>query len=101
MDIEFSRNTADKLGLVEAILLRTIELKIKDSQTARDGIVWIQISFKELNEELPFLSISTIKRKIQRLKKTGIVLVENSRQNNMKQKNWISINKDSLKEIIS
>lgn len=101
MDIEFSRTVADKLGLVEAILLRTIELKIKDSQTARDGIVWIQISFKELNEELPFLSISTIKRKIQRLKKTGIVLVENCRQNNMKQKNWISIDKDNLKEVIS
>lgn len=100
MGIEFSRTVADKLGLVEAILLRMIELKIKDSQTARDGIVWIQISFKELNEELPFLSISTIKRKIQKLKKTGIVLIENYRQNNMKQKNWISINKDNLKKVI-
>lgn len=93
--IKIDIEQANKIGLKEAIILQIIEEKIKESTTALEGIVWEQLSTKDIGAALPFFSLSTIKRTITNLRNMKLINIKGSSiENGMKGKNLISIRKE-------
>ena len=53
---------AKKIGLNEAIVLQHVSACLEESMYKRDGHFWVQHTYQEWQEQLPFWSQGTIKR---------------------------------------
>lgn len=98
--------TAKKLGLEEAIILQQVhywlqdKVKAKDQKSFHDGRYWIYDTYDDWKDTFPFWSLSTIRRKIGGLEKSGILLSAYYNENATVRKKWYSIDYDKLEKAI-
>jgi len=67
---------ASKIGLNEAIFVQQLHYWIQKSSTYFDNKKWVYKTTKEWENEFPFWSNSTIKRAINSLKKSKILMIK-------------------------
>lgn len=61
------KQLACEIGLKEAIVFHEIAKLIRDSRIVHDNKQWVVITTEELQERLPFFSVSTVGRSVNRL----------------------------------
>lgn len=93
---------AKKLGTNAAILLQQIHYwTSKRCGSIIDGVRWIYNTYQQWQEQLPFLSVSTIKRVIAKLKDLNLILVEQHDKSEWNHRNYYRIDYESLKALAS
>ncbi|URM32322.1 conserved phage C-terminal domain-containing protein [Cytobacillus firmus] len=90
---------AVKLGMKEAIVLQHVHYWLSVSSNEKDGRKWVYNTYEEWKKQLPFWSLSTIKRTISILEEKGYLLSDNFNAHNWDQTKWYSIDYEKLKEI--
>lgn len=100
----FQKEIAVVLGLNEAIVLQQlnywIEINRIKQQTYRDGYYWVFNTYEQLQQQLPFLSVSTIKRVIGKLKGEGIIYIGKYNKKGYDSTNWYRIDTEKLHHLI-
>jgi DNA-binding HxlR family transcriptional regulator len=93
--IAFKTEYAVKYGVEAAILIQGIQLGLhlnKSKPThVKMGTVWMYNSVREWHEAYPFMSESTIKRTLNKLKEVGIIKVMQLDSNPMNKTNWYTL----------
>jgi len=89
---------AVKIGLNEAVVLQQIHYWLGISKHKIDGRTWVYNTYEEWQKQLPFWSVSTIKRTILSLETKGLLLSANFNQMKMDKTKWYSIDYDKLQE---
>lgn len=93
-----SKSLARGIGLNEAIFLQQLHFRIQVSTHLKDDARWIFKTYDEWKEdEFPFWSVETVKRIVQKLEKSG-VLVTTSSYNRLKidRTKWYRIDYEKL-----
>lgn len=90
---------AVKLGMKEAIMLQHVHYWLSVSRNVKDGRKWVYNTYEEWKKQLPFWSLSTIKRTIAGLEEKGYILSDNFNAHNWDQTKWYSIDYKRLREI--
>jgi uncharacterized phage protein (TIGR02220 family) len=90
---------AVKLGMKEAIVLQHVHYWLSVSRNEKDGRKWVYNTYEEWKKQMPFWSLSTIKRTIAILEEKGYLLSDNFNAHNWDQTKWYSIDYEKLKEI--
>ncbi|MBG9547347.1 conserved phage C-terminal domain-containing protein [Cytobacillus firmus] len=90
---------AVKLGMKEAIVLQHVHYWLSVSRNEKDGRKWVYNTYEEWKKQLPFWSLSTIKRTIAILEEKGYLLSDNFNAHNWDQTKWYSIDYGKLREI--
>lgn len=100
----FQKEIAVVLGLSEAIILQQLNYWIENNrrkqQNYRDGYYWMFNTYEQLHQQLPFFSVSTIKRTISKLKKDGLVYIGNYNKKGYDSTNWYRIDTEKLHQLI-
>lgn len=97
---------AKAIGLNEAIILQKLndlmEHKKNDSRYFKEGSIWINQSVSELCERyFPYMSLSTVKRAITRLKKQNLIKIKRFYSEEAKNNtNWYSLNYETIENMI-
>ncbi len=89
---------AAKIGLNEAVVLQQIHYWLGISKHNMEGRTWVYNTYEEWQKQLPFWSVSTIKRTIRSLEMLGLLLSENWNQMKMDKTKWYSIDYEKLQE---
>lgn len=97
---------AKVIGLNEAIILQKlndlIELNKNDSRYLKGGSIWTNQSVAALCEKyFPYMSLSTVKRAIYKLKKLNLIKVKRFYSEEVKSgTNWYSLNYEAIENMI-
>lgn len=75
-----SAELATEIGLNEAIFLQQLNFWLKKT---KNGKKYVYKTYEEWKKELPFWSISTIKRTVAKLKKMGLIKTQKITQSNL------------------
>lgn len=92
---------AYQIGLNESIVLKQIidwvDLNKKTGRNLKDGLYWTYNTYDDLHDQLPFFSVSTIRRIIRKLELSG-VLISSENYNKMRKDKtkWYTYNLDNL-----
>lgn len=93
--ISFKTDYAIKYGVEAAILIQGIQfgllLNKNKSSHQHHGKVWMYNSVREWHETYPFMSTSTIKRALLKLKEEGLIEVLKLDSNPMNKTNWYTL----------
>ncbi|WP_160724902.1 conserved phage C-terminal domain-containing protein [Bacillus sp. USDA818B3_A] len=89
---------AAKIGLNEAVVLQQIHYWLGMSKHHIEGRTWVYNTYEEWQKQLPFWSVSTIKRTIRSLEMLGLLLSENWNRMKMDKTKWYSIDYKKLQE---
>ncbi|PGY05377.1 conserved phage C-terminal domain-containing protein [Bacillus sp. AFS031507] len=89
---------AVKIGLNEAVVLQQIHYWLGISKHKIEGRTWVYNTYEEWQKQLPFWSVSTIKRTILSLEMKGLLLSANFNEMKMDKTKWYSIDYDKLQE---
>lgn len=97
-----SPTLAQAYGLAAATFLQKLHycLQSNDARIHRGRKYWFH-TYQQWQETLGFYSISTIKRVVNQLKSTGILIVEKLSQSKWLRTNYYSINYHKLKQAIT
>jgi len=87
VEITFDAYFAEKLGLNEAIILSILETLIQEVGIECEGSKWIALSYERLNELLPFMSYTTIRRTVYSLERQGAIKTKTARG-----RKWYALN---------
>lgn len=92
----FSVGLAQKYGLTEAIIFSNISRLITNAQKSDDvcevdGVTYAKCSIETLNEWMPYVSQSTLKRAIANLVKQGVFVKKMLSAKNMDTTSWYAI----------
>ncbi|KRU25017.1 hypothetical protein VT91_08200 [Clostridium sporogenes] len=104
--ISFSPVLAKVIGLNEAIILQKlndlIELNKNDSRYLKEGSIWTNQSVAALCEKyFPYMSLSTVKRAIYKLKKLNLIKIKRFYSEEVKSgTNWYSLNYKAIENMI-
>lgn len=85
---------AVKIGLNEAVFLQQLHFWLVRSQNSINGKMWVYKTFEEWQQEMPFLSVRTLKRVVSNLKKKKLIITKQKVH-----KQWYTINYEILKTI--
>ena len=100
----FQKEIAVALGLNHAIVLQQlnywIQVNREKNHNFRDGFYWVYNTHKELHDQLPFLSVSTIRRTIEELEKQGVLISDNFNRMNYDRTRWYRIDQQKLYELV-
>lgn len=94
--------TATALGLEEAIILQQVhywlleKAKAGDQRFYHNDKYWIYNTYEDWKEKFPFWSISTIRRKIGDLEKSGLLETANFNESATLRTKWYTINYELL-----
>ena len=97
---------AKAIGLNEAIILQKlndlIELNKNDSRYLKEGSIWTSQSVAALCEKyFPYMSLSTVKRAISKLKKLNLIKIKRFYSKEVKSStNWYSLNYEVVENMI-
>ncbi|WP_042454643.1 conserved phage C-terminal domain-containing protein [Neobacillus dielmonensis] len=89
---------AAKIGLNEAVVLQQIHYWLGISKHHIEGRSWVYNTYEDWQKQLPFWSVSTIKRTIRSLEMLGLLLSENYNRMKMDKTKWYSIDYEKLQE---
>lgn len=87
----------------EAIILQQIQYWLKNPKSGRvgkDGRKYIRDTYDEWHNQIPWLSVRSIKVRLKSLKDKGIVITENLNKSNFDRTQWYSIDYDKLNEFM-
>jgi hypothetical protein len=87
------------IGLNEAIFLQQLHYWLVSSKHEHEGRRWVYNSLDEWKKQLPFFGLSTIRRTIDELRKSGLLLVGNFNPSKSDRTLWYSIDYDMLAAI--
>jgi hypothetical protein len=91
---------ATKIGLNKAVVLQQIHFWLGISKHEdMIGRTWVYNSYEEWQKQLPFWSVSTIKRTIRSLEMLGLVLSDNFNQMKMDKTKWYSIDYEKVQKL--
>lgn len=91
---------AKKLGATSATLLQQIHYWTqKKCGSLIDGVRWIYNTYQQWQEQIPYLSVSTIKRAIARLRELNLIKVERHDKSDWNHRNYYAIDYESLKAL--
>lgn len=94
---------AVKIGLNESIVLQQIhywsEINKKANKNLKDDFYWTYNSYKEWQEQLPFFSLKTIQRTIERLEKLNLLVVSNYNKLKIDRTKWYRIEYNVLQSL--
>ena len=90
---------AVKIGLNEAVVLQQIHYWLGISKHQIEGRTWVYNTYEEWQKQLPFWSVSTIKRTILSLEMKGLLLSANFNAMKMDKTKWYSIDYEKLQEL--
>ncbi|MCL6570111.1 MAG: hypothetical protein K6T88_00310 [Bacillus sp. (in: Bacteria)] len=93
-----SPTLAVKIGINEAIVLQLIEELMKKRTHVIKGKKWINRTYSELQEDLSFWSVSTIKRTIRSLEKQGYLDSAKWNATKYDMSKWYTINFEILEK---
>ena len=102
----FSPVLAKVIGLNEAIILQKlndlIELNKNDGRYLKEGSIWTNQSVAALCEKyFPYMSLSTVKRAISKLKKLNLIKIKRFYSEEAKNNtNWYSLNYKAIESMI-
>ena len=85
---------AVKIGLNEAVFLQQLHFWLVRSQNSINGKMWVYKTFEEWQQEMPFLSVRTLKRVVSNLKKKRLIFTKQKVH-----KQWYTINYEILKTL--
>ena len=88
------------LGLNEAIVLQQLHYWISKNTNIRDGRSWVYNTMQEWQEQFSFWSVSTIRRTLESLQASGIVLTGNYNERKFDKTLWYTIDYDALDAIV-
>ena len=96
---------ATAIGLNEAIVLQQvhfwIEIKKNLNQDFFDGHYWVYNTYENWQKQIPFLSLSTIRRTFSSLEKSGFLISGNYNKVGFDRTKWYTIDYDVYEKAIS
>lgn len=92
---------AQEIGLNESILFLQLEFLIAVRGTLVAGRPWVRMSVRDLVEEFPFWSSSTINRALQSLISDGLLLAEDFNEAKYDKTRWFSIDLEAASRLKS
>ncbi|MDT3416145.1 DnaD/phage-associated family protein [Brevibacillus aydinogluensis] len=90
---------ATLIGLNEAIFLQQLHYWLQKSTHRYDGRAWVYNTYQGWQEQFPFWGVNTIRRIIEKLEQTGVILTGNYNQSKIDKTKWYSIDYDKLEEL--
>jgi hypothetical protein len=91
----FDVEIAKEYGLEEAVVIENLAFWIRQNfiknKNLNDGLYWTFYTFKNLNELLPYINISKLKRVINNLKEKKVIMIGNYNKNNYDKTTWYTI----------
>ena len=90
---------AVQLGLYEAFVLQQVHYWLTKSKHEIKGRRWVYNSYADWNEQLPFMSVTTVRRTILKLEKQGILISGCFNKHRMDKTKWYTINYETLDEM--
>ena len=92
-------------GLNESIVLQQIhywtEINRKAGRNYRDGYYWTYNSYQDWQAQLPFWSVSTIKRVLNGLKNKTLIVMANYNQAKFDRTLWYRVDYQALSVLVS
>ena len=89
------------IGLNEAIILQHFYSCLVDSTDVIDGRKWIHNSYKAWNKQFPFMSLSTLRRTINKLENLGVLVSGNYNRSAFDNTKWYTIDLNKVDELIA
>src|SRR5438552_2379893 len=89
---------ASKIGLNEAIILQQVHywLDPRGNKNKKEGRHWVYNSYKQWSIQFPFFSDRTIRRTIQNLEKSNLLIAKEFNKSAGDKTKWYSINYEQL-----
>lgn len=91
------------IGVYEAMLVNQIQYWIDrcmDEEHFKDGKYWIYQTYEGWRNQLPFLSLRTVKNLVKSLKSKGIIETSQFNKKNWDRTTWYTINQEKIDEIV-
>ena len=104
--IPISPAIAVQHGINAAAFLQQLHFLLTSVKTSQReynftaGRYWIYYSYEQWAEHIPWLSVGTIKRVVQALVKTRVLLIHRNPHNNLDRTNWYTIDYSRLNETL-
>lgn len=90
-----------KIGINEAVMLQQVHDWLAKSKHQKEGRTWIDNTYKDWQEHIPFWSESTIKRAVKSLEQQGLLITANWNQAKLDNTKWYSIDYEKLATVES
>ncbi|MEH6993572.1 conserved phage C-terminal domain-containing protein [Neobacillus drentensis] len=90
---------AVRIGFNEALVLQQIHYWLGISMHEIEGRKWVYNSYPDWQRQLPFWSVSTIKRTFQSLENLGYLLSGNWNASKLDQTKWYTIDYQKIEEL--
>ena len=87
------------LGLNEAIILQQLHYWLRRKSHVRDNREWHYNTYADWQKQFPFWSVSTIKRTMVSLEKSGVVIAGNFNNSPIDKTKWYAIDYNKLNEL--
>lgn len=94
--LQVSPSLCEVIGVNEAIFIQQLHYRLLSENKEINGRKWICITYGELQEDLRFFSLSTIKRIVKSLVNRKIISVKNFNGMKMDNTNWYAIDYEKL-----
>ncbi|MDQ0220741.1 hypothetical protein ELQ35_02120 [Peribacillus cavernae] len=88
-----------KIGLNEAIMLQQVHYWLSKSQHWIGGRKWVYNTYQEWNRQMPFWSVSTVKRTVRALEGMGYLISDRFNYSQMDQTKWYTIDYEKFAEL--
>lgn len=95
----FQPKLAKLLGLNETIILNQIHYWLEKKKNIIDDRYWVYNTYEKWQEQICFLSVSTIKKGIKKLESMGIVIAGNFNKSKIDKTKWYTIDYELLEKI--
>ena len=98
----YSPKLAAIIGINETLFLSQLQFWIGNKENdgneryCHEGRVWIYNTYEQWHEQLPFFSVRTIRRIINSLEKSGIIMSSKFNRKGYDNTKWYTINYDAL-----
>jgi DnaD and phage-associated domain len=94
----FQPKLAKLLGLNETIILNQIHYWLEKKKNIIDERPWVYNTYENWQEQICFLSVSTIKKAIKKLESMGIVIASNFNRSKIDKTKWYTIDYEALQK---
>jgi hypothetical protein len=91
---------AVRIGLHEAVVLQQIHYWLCSSHHEIEGRKWVYNTYENWQKQLPFWSVSTVKRMILSLENLGLLITANWNASKLDKTKWYSIDYTELKKLV-
>lgn len=88
------------VGLNEALFIQQVHYWLDTSKHVHEERRWIYNSYEEWQKQLPFWSVSTIRRIVANLEEQGVLLVGHFSSNKLDRTKWYTINYDAIDSLV-